>query len=279
LIIDAAAPSADDRARAHTGPLLALFASPVAIENDRVAAVLERASTVLTTERSLQNAEACGAGRPRVLPLAADPAYWDRVPDRALMEALSDGKVTLLFAGPLGEGSGAADVIAAFSFLIAMHCDARVVFVNDAAWDADADAFAGFVERHGLTPRVTIEAPTTPERLAAYYRSASLYFTMSERDDSLGALIDAMLFDVPIVAFGTPLVRDVLGPAGIIVSSRSDPAKLGALARELIRDERLRRAVIAAQRARRSAYDRHLLDGYVEGLAGALRPISITETA
>jgi glycosyltransferase involved in cell wall biosynthesis len=154
-----------------------------------------------------------------------------------------------------------------------------MVFADDAPWDADADAFAAFVERHGLTPRVTIERQATPERLAAYYRSAAVYFTMSERDDTLGALIDAMLFDVPILAYGTPLVREVLGPAGMIVSSRNEPAKLGALVRELIRNERLRRAVIAAQHARRNAYDRHLLDVYVEGLTAALRPISIPETA
>jgi len=279
LIVEAEDANTADLALEHPGPLLALFTTPSPIRDDRIADVLARASVVVTTERSVDYARDFRVNRPAVLPLAADPAYWDRMPDPGLMETLADGKVTILCVGPLGEGSGAADAIAAFSFLIAMHCDARMVFVDDASLGADADALGAFVERHGLTPRITIETLTTPERLAAYYRSASVYFSMSERDDTLGALIDAMLFDVPILAYGTPRVRELLGPAGIIVSSRSEPAKLGALVRELVRDQRLRRAVIAAQHARRCAYDRHLLDVYVEGIAGALRPISIPETA
>ena len=279
LVVDAADESAAARALAHPGPLLALFTAPEPLTDEASRAVLARAAAVVSTERNARAARQGGVERVHVLPLACDPSRWDIVPDPAVMASLVGGARTILCVGPVGEGSGTQDAIAAFSFLIAMHCDARMVFVHDGEPGAEATAFGEFVESYGLRQRVTIESTTTPERLAAYYRSASLFLSMSERDDALAPFVDAMLFDVPILAYGTPLVRELLGPAGIIVSTRNEPAQLGALAKEMLRDEGLRGAVIAAQHARRVAFDCRSLDLYVEGLMNELRSYSVHETA
>ena len=280
IMVDAADESSAAHALAHSGPLLAVFTSPASFTGPLSSRLLDRSAVIAATEHGARSARYVEIidRIDIVLPLVFDPSRWDVMPDPSVMAALADGVPTILCVGPLSEGSGAADAIATFSFLIAMECDARLVLVNDHALDADTAEFADFLETYGLAQRVTIESTTSPQRLAAYYRSASLFLSLSERDDTLAAFVDSMLFDVPILAFGTRRVRELLGPAGIIVS-RVDPALLGALAKEMLRDESLRSAVIAAQHSRRVGFDGRILDPYVAQFANGLRLHTADETA
>lgn len=187
---------------------------------------------------------------------AGDPRLWDIAPDPATAEKLKETKNLIVSVGTITRACGYRETIAAFSFLLAMQCDARLAFIDSGPNTENIVELIAFIKQQGLSARVFVAAKCGREEIAAYYRSASLFCALGEDDPPLCSLIDAMWFDVPILAFATPRVRDLLGSAGILVATRDEATKLGALMRLFIRDADLRAAVLRAQHDRRQALDR-----------------------
>jgi glycosyltransferase involved in cell wall biosynthesis len=89
------------------------------------------------------------------------------------------------------------------------------------------------------------------EQLAAYYRTAHLFWSMSEHEGFCVPLIESMWFDIPIFAFKASAVPETLGDAGFMFSRKDDLAGLAAFAYALVTDSALREKLIRAQRTRR----------------------------
>ena len=91
-------------------------------------------------------------------------------------------------------------------------------------------------------------------KLQAFYRTAHLFWSMSEHEGFGIPLIEAMWFDVPILAFKSSAVPETLGEAGLLFTSKDDFLSLAALAKVLVKDEDIKYKVLAAQRRRRMAF-------------------------
>ena len=63
-----------------------------------------------------------------------------------------------------------------------------------------------------------------------------------------------MWFDIPVAAYKTPIAEEILGSSGLLITDRSDPLELAALAHLLSVDHKLRAAIVAAQRRVRERY-------------------------
>jgi len=76
-------------------------------------------------------------------------------------------------------------------------------------------------------------------------------------NDTARRLVEAMWFDVPVLAYRSTATPETLGEAGITFESKDDLRAVAMLAKLLTRrggDEDLRRRTIAAGRARRAAF-------------------------
>ena len=91
-------------------------------------------------------------------------------------------------------------------------------------------------------------------QLHAFYRTAHLFWSMSEHEGFCIPLIEAMWFDVPILAFKSSAVPETLGKAGLLFTNKDDFLSLAALAKILVKDEDIKYKVLAAQRRRRMAF-------------------------
>ena len=185
------------------------------------------------------------------------PGVWDIMPDMQLLRQLRDGRYNILFAGRLEAESWCDDLITAFSFLLAMQCDARLSLIDTAPASDQSRKLQRMVELHGLSERVRIVTDCTFPQAAAYYRTAALFWSLSNVDGDFNGLVDALWFDVPILAYASPAVRELLGPAGILVNDAQDGPHLGALAKTLLHDADLRGRVLRAQRERRDTLHDH----------------------
>jgi glycosyltransferase involved in cell wall biosynthesis len=92
-------------------------------------------------------------------------------------------------------------------------------------------------------------------QLAALYRRASVFVTCSEHEGFCVPLLEAMAWDVPIVARDFAAIPETLGPAGLIVPQDSGPVLMAEAVGSVLGDERLRRSLVDAGRARLEAYD------------------------
>jgi glycosyltransferase involved in cell wall biosynthesis len=97
--------------------------------------------------------------------------------------------------------------------------------------------------------RFWFAGPVPEAELAAYYRNAHAYVSMSEHEGFCVPLVEAMAMDVPVLAYAEAAVPETLGGAG--VSFRPKDLEIAAeLLGGLIYDEAFRRDVIAGQRTR-----------------------------
>jgi len=89
--------------------------------------------------------------------------------------------------------------------------------------------------------------------LAAYYRAASVYISLSEHEGFCVPLLEAMAMDVPVLAYGAAAVPDTLGGAGVQFAPK-DLEYAAELLGMLAFEDHPREEVLAGQRRRLHAF-------------------------
>ncbi|HEY0100257.1 MAG TPA: glycosyltransferase [Pyrinomonadaceae bacterium] len=199
---------------------------------------------------------ACGFPHPGVLPIICDPAKWKLRADPCVMERLQDGRVNLLFVGRIAPNKKQDELVRAFAHYRELEADARLVIAGEGrASDPFYTRLLADIAARGLSGHVIVTGQVTDAELLAYYRTAHLYWSLSEHEGFGVPLVEAMWFDVPVLAYRSTATPETLKDAGVTFESKDDLRAIASLARRLTRDDRdLRRRVIAAGRVRREAF-------------------------
>jgi len=111
-------------------------------------------------------------------------------------------------------------------------------------------------------------------KLRTLFHRADALISMSEHEGFCVPLVEAMYFDVPIVAFNTGAVSDTLNGSGVLVNWK-DPAEIAELIHLIASKPDLKARLLKGQRARleffRPERVKALLRGYLES-AGIVFP-------
>jgi glycosyltransferase involved in cell wall biosynthesis len=199
---------------------------------------------------------ACGFERPGVLPIICDPAKWNLRADDALMDRLQDGRTNLLFVGRVAPNKKQDELVEAYGHYHALDPHSRLVIAGEGrASDPYYARLLSRIAALGLGSHVTVTGQLSDAELLAYYRTAHLYWSLSEHEGFGVPLVEAMWFDVPALAYRSAAVPETLGAAGQTFDRKDDLRRVAALAKLLARDDAdLRRRTIEAGRARREAF-------------------------
>lgn len=193
-----------------------------------------------------------GFTTPGVLPLAIDPIHWNTPPDEALMHKLQDGKRNLLFVGRYAPNKCQHHLVEAFAYYLALDPDARLILVGHG--DPN-DPYTQFlqqtIEKYGIREQVILPGHITDAQLHAYYRTAHLFWSMSEHEGFCVPLVEAMWFDIPILAFRSSAIPETLAGTSLVFSKKSDPAIVAGLALSVISNNILKDPILDRQRQRR----------------------------
>jgi glycosyltransferase involved in cell wall biosynthesis len=103
--------------------------------------------------------------------------------------------------------------------------------------------------------RVRIPGWVTPDQLAAYYRTADVFATMSEHEGVCVPILEAMSFDVPVVARAFAAVPETLGDAGLLLPPDDDPLLVAEALAEVITSTPLRSELVRRGRQRLESFD------------------------
>ncbi len=216
-----------------------------------------------------------GFKRPDVLPISVDPQKWNFPPDPTLMAALQDGKTNILFVGRIAPNKKQDHLIAVFKDYLSFDPTARLILVGKAE---ENDPYASHVQeliiRLGLQDSVVTPGIITDAQLAACYRTARLFWSMSEHEGFCVPLIEAMWFDVPVFAYRSSAVSETLDAAGLLFTTKQNSAEVAAAAHLLIQPGNIRDAVIKQQRRRRETYLPENVQPALEQLLDALTRMS-----
>jgi len=200
---------------------------------------------------------AAGFTRTGVVPLLLDFARYRQAPNPVLTRLLGDGLVNLLFVGRVSPNKRHDDLIRVAAYWKrCIGADVRLLLVGKLPRQrAYFDALQRLFYDNGLTPaEVVFAGHVSHDELLAYYRGAHVFLSMSEHEGFGAPLIEAMLTDVPVLAYRAAAVGETLGDAGVQFSGKRLD-EIAEMAERLARDQSLRNDVIQGQRTRLAAFD------------------------
>ena len=200
-----------------------------------------------------QELEALGFARTGVMPIAVNTARITGGPPRpALERILGDGLINILFVGRIVPNKRIEDHIR-LAELYKRNVDAYYRFIFVGRYDGLPLYYAqirALVEQYEMLPdRFWFTGPVPDEDLAAFYRWADAYVSLSEHEGFCVPLVEAMAADVPIVAYAAGAVPETLGGAGLLFSPK-DLEVAAELLGSVVYDRGLREDVIEGQRRR-----------------------------
>ncbi|MGH2705357.1 MAG: glycosyltransferase family 4 protein [Actinomycetota bacterium] len=209
---------------------------------------------IADSDFSRRELEEMGYPRTATIPILLDDAP-ERAPDPRLLDRLLAGKrgSDLLFVGRIAPQKRQEDLIKLFA-VYQRHFDhgARLFLVGRSASSRYLETLELLVQ-HLRVDGVHLTGGVTEAQLFAHYRAADVFVTMSEHEGFCAPLLEAMRFDLPIVAHGAGAVPETLGDAGVTVAQKRYD-EIAALIHLLVGDEKLQRQLGEAGRRRLEAF-------------------------
>lgn len=214
-----------------------------------------------------------GFPRTDVLPIVVDTARLREArPVPALEMLLKDGLANILFVGRIAPNKRIEDHIRlAEHYKRYVDTQYRFIFVgNDQAVPRYTATVRALIAEYRMLPdRFWFTGAVPEEELAAYYRHAHAYVSLSEHEGFCVPLVEAMAMDVPVLAYGAAAVPETLGGAGVCFAPKDLELAaewLGAL----VYDEPLREQILAGQRRRVADFGRDRLEPRLHSLLAEL---------
>jgi glycosyltransferase involved in cell wall biosynthesis len=218
-----------------------------------------RDRVVLAVADSAFNArelEALGYGPVPVSPLILDlDGLAAGGPDPSTARTLGkiDGPLVLFVGQVLPHKR--PDVLVAAHHVLSTYLqpEAHLAIVGAFRLPAYAAVVRAFARELNLSVHLT--GRVSRAELVAYYRRADLLVTASEHEGFCVPLLEAMAFDVPIVATANAAIHETLDRAGLLVPP-GERVLLAEAAHAVLEDRDLHGRLVAAGRRRLAAYDR-----------------------
>jgi len=198
----------------------------------------------------------CGYLAPQVLPLVVAPEKFQHKPDPALMSKLQDGNTNIIFVGRYCGNKRQEDLVCAFAHYLKLDAKASLHLIGSSICDNDPylATLKELADQLGIGQSINFTGFASNEQLAAYYRTAHLFWSMSEHEGFCVPLIEAMWFDVPVLAYHSSAIPETLDGAGVMFDSKSDFTALARLAYDIVHDVGKRATIISRQRERRKIF-------------------------
>ena len=200
-----------------------------------------------------------GARSTSTVPLLLDTAAMDAEPDRVTAEWLSrtkdGGGIDILFVGRIVPNKAQHDIVKALAaYRTAYDPKARLHLLGGTSAPNYMRALRRFVAALELWDAVDLAGSVSDGERAAYYQAADVFVCLSDHEGVGVPILEALHYDVPVVAFASSGVPETLGGAGVLLDSKQ-PTAVAAAIHRVVTDSGLRQSLAAAGRRRVSEFD------------------------
>jgi len=234
-------------------PYVALFAERGLRQLSTLAPDVDLAVGV--SEFNRRALDEAGFRRTAVVPLLVDWKAYDTPPDPAVLDGWRDAAAKLLFVGRISPNKRHDQLIRLVAYYRrCIEPDARLILVG--SYRDQPEYHVRLVELArslGLGEAVTFTGSVSLAELVAYYRVASAFVSVSQHEGFGVPLLEAMKFELPVVAQDSSAIGETLGGAGVLVKEPEVPLVAEAVALVLERPE-LRARIVAGERRRFSDF-------------------------
>ena len=174
---------------------------------------------------------------------------YQKEPEPEILRQYSDGWTNILFVGRVAPNKKHENIIRAFAWYKKhINPNSRLILIGAEYTPLYSQALRSYVSHLGV-PDVIFPGHISFSAIVAFYKCASVFLCMSEHEGFCVPLIEAMYFNVPVIAYASSAIPDTLGGAGILMDTR-EPAAVARMMETVRTDLVLRAALIERQRAR-----------------------------
>ena len=213
-----------------------------------------------------------GFARTGVVPIAVDTERITSAPPRpAFDRILGDGLINILFVGRIVPNKRIEDHIR-LAEVYKRYVDSYYRFVFVGRYDGIPRYYAAIrallLQYRMLPDRFLFTGGVPDEDLAACYRWADAYVSLSEHEGFCVPLVESMAADVPVLAYAAGAVPETLGGAGVLFAPK-DLEFAADMLGTLVYDRAVRERVLAGQRRRLAAFSPAVVEARLkQALAG-----------
>jgi glycosyltransferase involved in cell wall biosynthesis len=221
------------------------------------------------SEFNRQELEALGFQPTGVLPIAVNTERITQAPPRpALERILGDGLINILFVGRIVPNKKIEDHIR-LAEMYKRYIDSYYRFIFVGRYDGLPRYYsmvrALIAEYRMLPDRFLFTGGVPDADLAAYYRWADVYVSLSEHEGFCVPLVEAMAAGVPVLAYAAGAVPETLGGAGIQFAPK-DLEFAAEMLGMLVYDRPVRERVLEGQRRRLADFGAARIDARLQSL-------------
>ncbi|MFR4351139.1 MAG: glycosyltransferase [Roseburia sp.] len=190
-----------------------------------------------------------------VLPILIPFEDYAKKPSARVMKTYEDDYVNILFTGRVVPNKKQEDIIDAFYYYKNfIQPKSRLILVGSfAGIDKYHKQLDAYVKKLGLED-VIFTGQIKFDEILAYYHLADLFLCMSEHEGFCVPVVEAMYFDVPVIARDTSAIAWTLGGSGMLLSDK-DPIIAAEMMNRVLTDEVLKQKILRNQRIRLLDFD------------------------
>ncbi len=176
--------------------------------------------------------------------------YNTEADNSVIAKYTDDGYVNILFVGRIAPNKKHEDIVRAFAhYKKYVNPKSRLIFVgNDRGIEKYGECIRKYVNALQIDD-VVFTGHISFSEVLSYYKIAHVFLCMSEHEGFGVPLVEAMYFNVPIIAYDSSAVAETLGGSGILVDNKN-PVMIAAFIDRLVRDKEFKNAVVNTQRQR-----------------------------
>ena len=188
-----------------------------------------------------------------VCPILIPLEDYRQKPSQEVLDRYQDDWLNWIFVGRVVPHKHQADVIRAFAwYKKQINPKSRLFLVGSGNLDRYNQRLAEYIRCLGVED-VILTGHIRFDEILAYYTLADVFVCMSEHEGFCVPLVEAMCFQVPIVARAAAAVPDTLDGAGILLPD-NDPVRAALAVDKIATDPALRRQIVEEQNRRLEAF-------------------------
>ena len=185
-----------------------------------------------------------------VLPVILDFDDYKKVPDANIREKYNDNYTNILFVGRVVPNKKQEDIVRIFAYYHNFINEKSRLFLIGTPFIKDYDtALKEYIKYLNLEDCIIMPGHSSFQEILAYYSCADIFLCMSEHEGFCVPLVEAMIFNVPIIAYHSTAIPFTLQNSGVIVESK-EPKKIASLIEEITKNEEYRIEIIKGQKNR-----------------------------
>lgn len=187
-----------------------------------------------------------------VIPILIAFDDYSKKPNQTIISKYgNDGYINFLFTGRIVPNKKIEDVIQAFyCFHKYINQKSRLILVgNYSGMERYYNKLSKYVEQLELKDSVVFTGHIKFDEILAYYSIAHAFVCMSEHEGFCVPLVEAMLFNIPIIAYDSSAIGDTLGNSGILLKDKN-PRLVAEWMQRVVVDTELRKTIVENERER-----------------------------